>query len=230
MRIDIAESKDRKGHFDDERLTGNWRRDASLAAPQRPAREEWRRGGEDRPMRPRDSSQDRNDGTWRSDRPPRQRTYLTLNEGYFDTYAGDEREPVGQWRRSEPLESRPAPPVAPVAIAPKQNKSNPFGAARPVDQSTVLKRVEDKIAATAVAKTAEGQSASDSENQPKPAEKSAEKPAWRRGPSAAPDASAPKAEVAKKEEAIFSGGSPAKPRAFDKTRDVELEKPWRRAQ
>jgi hypothetical protein len=138
---------------------------------------------------------------------------------FFTLTKGDrsrERRPVdstpqGEWRRRDAQpQAAPAASVPTPAATPKQSKSNPFGTARPVDQSDVLRRVEEKISAV---KVSDPEAAATAPAEPKMT--------WKRREQSTGDA----------KEVIFSGGSTQKPRAFDALKnDDEIKGPWRRAQ
>jgi hypothetical protein len=70
--------------------------------------------------------------------------YREEERGRPDRYARPEVN-SGPWRRDTPL-----PPAATTRPAPRPSapKSNPFGSAKPVDQSAVLRKIEQKIEKT----------------------------------------------------------------------------------
>ncbi|ORY98094.1 hypothetical protein BCR43DRAFT_490865 [Syncephalastrum racemosum] len=141
IRVSVAEPPrgrvDRAPREPDRTDVSSWRRDGPVALPERQSRGGFRggRGGFDR--------QDR--GFERRERD------TSWSGGAFS-----KREGEGRFGRNAPAE-RPRLNLKPrTSDAPKDtgassgSKASPFGAARPVDTDTALKRVEEKLSKTTI--------------------------------------------------------------------------------
>ncbi|GAO45866.1 hypothetical protein G7K_0112-t3 [Saitoella complicata NRRL Y-17804] len=146
VRISVAEppKNGARAHGDD-RTEREWVRTGPLAPIERPQRQEryaglsgdgkerdfsnWERRG---PLAPRERPM--------GDRPPRGDREGSFERGAISPPA-ERRRLVLTPRTEKPLD----PPNTPAAATPAASKSNPFGAARPVDSDAALKKVEEKI-------------------------------------------------------------------------------------